>query len=314
MSGAIKGLRGARIGVIAPSGAQLDPAGFERALAWLEARGAVLSPWVSGEPFQRFAAPDEQRLAGIHQAAARDDLDVVMITRGGYGVSRLLDRIDWPLIERSVKRGCRWVGYSDFTAFQLALLAQSGQPSFTGPTVNADFAEGRPDPFTLAQFETLLDGHVPEVSWSDTTPSDVEIPELQGVLWGGNLAMIASLVGTPYLPQIDGGLLFLEDVSEHPYRIERLLHQLFYAGVLQRQQAIILGAFSDWKPAPHDGGYDLTAVVQYWRNRLSTPILGGLPFGHIPARAVLGIGLVYRLSRQANQVRLKPIKQAWPTR
>lgn len=311
-------LKGARIGVIAPSGAHLDVQGFERAMAWLSAQGAVLSTSVPAEPYQRFSANDDQRLAGIHEAALRTDLDVVMITRGGYGLSRLLDRIDWTLVAQSVQRGCRWVGYSDFTALQLGLLAKTGQASFTGPTISADFGEGLPHPFTLTQFESLLSGHVPSVSWPCPVASTEQRLRLEGglegTLWGGNLAMLASLVGTPYLPSVSGGLLFLEDVSEHPYRIERMLHQLYFAGVLQAQKAIVMGEFSNWKPSPQDRGYDLEAVFDYWRARLSVPIIEGLPFGHLPARAVLGCGLTYRLHISDGTARLDPLKPAWPSR
>jgi muramoyltetrapeptide carboxypeptidase len=269
---------------------------------------------VPAEPYQRFSASDNQRLAGIHEAALRTDLDVVMTTRGGYGLSRLLDRIDWGLVAQSVQRGCRWVGYSDFTALQLGLMAQTGQPSFTGPTVSADFGEGKPHPLTLAQFESLLSGRLPSVSWSCPVASKEQRSSFEGTLWGGNLAMLASLVGTPYLPSVSGGLLFLEDVSEHPYRIERMLHQLYFAGVLQAQKAIVMGEFSNWKPSPQDRGYDLAAVFDYWRARLSVPILEGLPFGHVPARAVLGCGLAYRLHISDGTAQLAPIKPAWPSR
>ncbi len=309
----ISALKGARIGVIAPSGAHLDVQEFERAMVWLHAQGAILSTSVPSESYQRFSATDEVRLAGIHEAASRTDLDAVMITRGGYGLSRLLDRIDWGLVAQSVQRGCRWVGYSDFTALQLGLMAQTRQPSFTGPTISADFGEGKPHPLTLAQFESLLSGRIPSVSWSCPVALTDQRLSLEGTLWGGNLAMLTSLVGTPYLPSIGQGLLYLEDVSEHPYRIERMLHQLYFAGVLQAQKVIIMGEFSNWKPSPQDRGYDLAAVFDYWRGRLSVPILEGLPFGHVPARAVLGLGLEYRLRTSGGVAQLDPLRPAWPT-
>ena len=131
--------------------------------------------------------------------------------------------------------------------------------------------------------------------------------DLQGVLWGGNLAMIASLVGTPWLPAIEDGLLFLEDVGEHPYRIERMLHQLFHAGILARQQALILGDFTGWKLAPHDRGYGLEAMIDYWRARLDVPIITGLPFGHTPTRATLAVGRRHRLRVDAGFALLEPL-------
>lgn len=303
-----------RIEIIAPSGAHLSLEAFDAALAALRARGYAVRCTVPREPWQRFSDTDAGRLEQIHRAARAEDIDAVMIVRGGYGLSRLLDRIDWTLVAASAVRGVRWVGYSDFTAFQLALLARTGAVSYAGPGVSGDFGRAPPDPFMLAQFDALMAGHLPAVQWNATAgavgggAADGEAggamggrvggAPLEGTLWGGNLSLVAAAVGTPWLPQVDGGLLFLEDVAEHPYRVERMLHQLLYAGVLARQRAIVLGAFSDWRPAPHDNGYDLQSVIDYFRGRLTVPIVAGLPFGHVPRKAVLGVGVRYRLERR----------------
>ncbi|MGD9943642.1 MAG: LD-carboxypeptidase [Burkholderiaceae bacterium] len=291
---------GPRIAVIAPSGAHLSVPAFEAALERLRAMGCELRDEVPAQPWLRFAGTDEARLAQIERAARMTDIDAVMIVRGGYGLSRLLDRIDWPLVAASVARGVRWIGYSDFTAFQLALLAQTGARSFAGPALAGDFGAARPDAFMLAQFEALLAGHSPDVEWA-AEHDDGRLPageSVQGVVWGGNLSLVAALVGTPYLPEVDGGLLFVEDVAEHPYRVERMLHQLLFAGVLARQRALILGGFTAWKAASHDNGFDLRTVIDYFRARLpQLPIVCGLPFGHLPGKAILELGRRYRLQR-----------------
>lgn len=294
--------RGARIAVIAPSGAHLSLPAFEAALARLQALGHELRYEAPAAPWLRFADTDEARLAQIERVARMTDIDAVMIVRGGYGLSRLLDRIDWPLVAASVARGVRWIGYSDFTAFQLALLARTGAASFAGPALAADFGGGTPDAFMLAQFQALLAGRCADVQWA-SEHDDGCVPAgeaVEGLLWGGNLSLVAAAVGTPYLPQVDGGLLFIEDVAEHPYRIERMLHQLLYAGVLARQRALLLGGFTEWKPAPHDNGFDLYTVVDYFRARLpGVAIVCGLPFGHVPSKAILQVGGRYRLQRGA---------------
>ncbi len=295
-------LRGARIEVIAPSGAHLSLDAFDAAVAALRARGHSVRCDVPREAWQRFSDTDDARLGQIHRAARSTDIDAVMIARGGYGLSRLLDRIDWALVAASATRGVRWIGYSDFTAFQLALLARTGAPSFAGPGVSGDFGAARPDDFMLAHFDALMSGHLLPVQWVEQHPASVRCPAeaIEGTTWGGNLSLVAGAVGTPWLPAVEDGLLFLEDVSEHPYRIERMLHQLLYAGVLASQRAIVLGAFTDWKAAPHDNGYDFASVVEYFRSRVSVPIVTGLPFGHIGRKAVLGVGLRYRLSLEAD--------------
>mgnify|MGYP002077148246 FL=1 len=118
----------------------------------------------------------------------------------------------------------------------------------------------------------------------------------QATLWGGNLAVLCSLVGTPYFPQIQGGVLFLEDVGEHPYRIERLLTQLLHAGVLGRQKAVVLGQFNEYRLTPHDKGFKLQSVVDWLRTQIKPPVLTNLPFGHVPTKVLLPVGAQVSLS------------------
>jgi len=107
---------------------------------------------------------------------------------------------------------------------------------------------------------------------------------------------LCSLVGTPYLPRVKGGILFLEDVAEHPYRVERMLTQLLYAGILARQKAVVLGSFTGYKLVPgYDRGFDMPAVVGWLRSQLKVPVLTGLPFGHVPTKVLLPVGHQVRL-------------------
>lgn len=290
-----------RIRVIAPSGAHLSLDRFDAARAWFAARGHEVRCDVPRTPWQRFSDEDDARLAALHAAAREPDVDVVMVVRGGYGISRLLDRIDWELVASSVRRGVRWVGYSDFTAFHLALLARQKIGSFAGPSFSGDFGRADPDAATVAWFTAALSGKPEPVVFTGEVATHLRTPvpwagEVRGPLWGGNLSMVAALVGTPYLPAIDHGLLFLEDVAEHPYRVERMLHQLHFAGILERQRAVVLGAFTEWRPVAHDNGYDFAAMVGYWRRRIATPIVTGLPFGHVDRKATLEVGRDYRLA------------------
>ena len=102
--------------------------------------------------------------------------------------------------------------------------------------------------------------------------------------------MLVSLLGTPYFPKIKGGVLFLEDVGEHPYRLERMLTQLLHAGVLSQQKAIVLGQFTKYKLVPHDKGFKFASVVGWLRSQLAAPVLTGLPFGHVPTKVLLPVG------------------------
>ena len=120
-------------------------------------------------------------------------------------------------------------------------------------------------------------------------------------MWGGNLAVLTSLLGTPYFPQISGGILFLEDVGEHPYRIERMLTQLLYSGVLARQKAVVLGQFTEFSKVPHDGTFRLATVVAWLRSQLKVPVLTNLPFGHVQTKVLLPVGATVEMALQGRE-------------
>jgi muramoyltetrapeptide carboxypeptidase len=254
---------------------------------------------------QRFAGDDDSRLEAIHRVA-RAAPSVALATRGGYGLTRLLDRIDWKLVARSVERGTRWVGHSDLTALQLGLLAHGGSVrpiTWAGPLAADHFGrsdeEGGVDEVTRDVFLEALHGELEAVGFR--TEAGFEGLDVKGVLWGGNLTMVCSLLGTPHWPRIKGGILFLEDVNEHPYRVERNLLHLHQAGVLAQQRAVVLGQFSAWKPSPLDRGYNLKAVVAHLRSLVRTPILTGLPHGHVPTTVMLPIGARVALATQGRE-------------
>jgi muramoyltetrapeptide carboxypeptidase len=240
---------------------------------------------------QRFAGDDATRLAALHRVAAASP-SIAMATRGGYGLTRLLDAIRWKQIARSVDRGTRWVGHSDLTALQLGLLAATGAPSWAGPMALADFGrvddDGGVDQDTRDVFMEAMDGRLHALGFR--TEAGFDGLGVRGTLWGGNLAVLLSLLGTPHWPRIKGGVLFLEDVGEHPYRIERMLLQLHQAGVLAAQKAVLLGAFTDFRPAPNDRGYGLKQVVAALRAATKTPLMTGLPFGHVQPKLSLPVG------------------------
>jgi muramoyltetrapeptide carboxypeptidase len=242
---------------------------------------------------QRFGGDDETRLAALHRTAQAAPA-VAMAARGGYGLTRLLERIDWKLLARSVGRGTRWVGYSDLTALQLGLLAHTGAGAVTwaGPMALDDFgrsdADGGVDEVTRDCFCEAMAGELEAVGFR--TEAGCDGLAVRGTLWGGNLTMIASLLGTPYMPQVKGGILFVEDVNEHPYRVERMLLQLHQAGVLARQKAVLVGAVTAWKPTPLDRGYAMKAVLERLRAVTKTPLLTGLPYGHVHPKVTLPVG------------------------
>jgi len=269
---------------IAPSGAITHEDRLNRAAAYFSAHGwqvqASDNVW---KKHQRFAGDDDLRLQELH-AAACSDAQVVMAVRGGYGLTRLLGRIDWDLMRTAKKI---WVGHSDFTAFHLALLAKTKASSLAGPMACYDFGSESISPFTERHFWRVLEGHEVSVKIKALRQPKLAVT---GRLWGGNLTVLSSLVGTPYWPQLRGGILFLEDIHEHPYRIERMLYQLEQAGYLKQQRAVLLGDFSGYQLSAHDNGYDFERMVAHLRERFEVPIFTGLPFGHCPDKLTLPVG------------------------
>lgn len=270
--------------LFSPSGAVVDPKTLDLArkrLGKLGFKTAVDRTALAVH--ERFAGTDKQRLASIGRALKQKH-PIVMATRGGYGLSRLLPAIDWAAVAES---GKIFVGQSDFTAFSLALLAKTGAVSYAGPTAVFDFGSSKLDDLTAALFLESMNQELEILSFESPGSDAVDA---RGILWGGNLAMVASLVGTPYMPKIRGGILFLEDIAEHPFRIERMLTQLWHAGILGRQKAIVLGHFTEYRLGTHDNGFDLPAVVAWLREHVKVPVVSGLPYGHVTVKATLPVG------------------------
>ncbi|EEF5014744.1 muramoyltetrapeptide carboxypeptidase [Salmonella enterica] len=291
--------------LIAPSGYCINQQAALRGVQRLTDAGhQVENDEVIRRRYQRFAGTDAERLADVNSLASLTSPDtIVMPVRGGYGASRLLDRIDWQsLASRQQRNPLLICGHSDFTAIQAGLLAQANIITFSGPMLAANFGAETLNTFTEQHFWLALRKAQFTVEWQGDGPQC----DVQGTLWGGNLAMLISLIGTPWMPTIDKGILVLEDVNEHPFRVERMLLQLEYAGILNRQSAIVLGSFSGATPNEYDAGYSLESVYAFLRSRLSVPLITGLDFGHEQRTVTLPIGANATLknTRQGTQLTL----------
>jgi len=278
--------------IYSPSSAVRDKASFKRGIKRLQAQGHQVEVDPDAlSSHMRFAGDDETRLNAIARAAA-SGANIAMISRGGYGLTRLLTKLPYKAIAKSIDNGTQYVGLSDFTAFQLAVYAKTQRITWQGPALGEDFGpEHEPDDIMQACFDDLCLEQGEGTGWRmpvDAIQKTVKVNN--AVLWGGNLAVLTSLLGTPYFPLIKKGVLFLEDVGEHPYKIERMLTQLFNAGVLQNQKAIVFGQFTSYKLISHDKGFKLKTVIDRLRSQLKIPVLTGLPFGHVPTKVLLPIG------------------------
>ena len=291
--------------LIAPSGYPHDPEAIHRALHRLHAQGhRVEGVNATERRYQRFAGTDGERAAELNRLAdpARKLPDIVLAVRGGYGAVRILHGLDYDGLQRRLTdQPIAFVGHSDFTAIQLALLARAGLKTFGGPMLIGDFgAESLSETMSQHFWEALTK---PTVTLTSTVPQ-VQTVDVSGTLWGGNLAVLASLVGTPYMPPVEGGILFVEDVNEQPFRLERTLYQLHLAGILERQQALVLGDFSGGKPFEYDNGYDLNAMIEHMRSVVGIPVVTGLQFGHIPNLVTLPVGADAHLVSNAHGFKL----------
>ena len=315
--------RNPTFGVVAPSGYLVDTEVLPRIESYFARHGCrVLVDTGCGGRHGRFSAPDDERATALHRMAEHPDVDVVLAVRGGYGMSRLLDRLDYALLG-----GCGklFAGHSDFTALNLALLARCGTISLAGPAGAFDFGAAEVDAFTESHFWALLREPEHEVRVDLTLPgadgadaiTSAPVPamgEYRGTIWGGNLALVSHLVGTPYLPRIRDGILFLEDVNEHPYRIERMLLQLHLAGVLDGQRLVLLGQFTGFEPVANDNGYGLDDAIAAIAARTRTPILRGLPFGHVRSKITIPVGATATVRVERDHYRVRFTQYPTPGR
>lgn len=248
--------------LIAPSGYCIKQHAALRGIQRLTDAGhQVNNVEVIARRCERFAGTETERLEDLNSLARLTTPNtIVLAVRGGYGASRLLADIDWQaLVARQQHDPLLICGHSDFTAIQCGLLAQGNVITFSGPMLVANFGADELNAFTEHHFWLALRNKTFTIEWQGEGPTC----QTEGTLWGGNLAMLISLIGTPWMPKIENGILVLEDINEHPFRVERMLLQLYHAGILPRQKAIILGSFSGSTPNDYDAGYNLESVYAF---------------------------------------------------
>lgn len=278
--------------VVAPSGFAES---FERVnigLTRLYNAGFIVTNQQAGSRrYQRFAGSDAERIADFQDivTSRTPAPKVLMGLRGGYGAARLLPSIDFASLGAKMReRGTLFFGFSDVCSIQLALLAKGNMMSFAGPMLYSEFGKPEPSVYTMDSFIRATTNTINTIDVPTIQRTDVNV---EGTLWGGNLSVLASLAGTPYMPNIQDGILFLEDVSEQPYRIERMLNTLYLAGILQKQKAIIFGDFRMGTIRDvYDSSYDFSAVINQIARATRTPVLTGFPFGHITNKASFPLG------------------------
>ena len=285
---------GARIAVVAPASAPPNPALLERGVAYLDGLGYRVErvPEMLA-PRGYLAGPDADRLDAFNSLLRRDDLDALFCVRGGYGVLRLLPDLDYDAARRHPKL---LVGYSDITGLHLALLKKAGWRGISGPMVAVEW--GAMDAAVEQQFWRLARGAIldPLLGPEGEPLQPLRPGTAEGVLLGGNLSLVTRLLGTPYLPTLDGAILFLEEVGEMPYRLDGLLAHLRLAGAFDRLGGVVLGAFTEWAPPDDRPTLSPDDVFADYFGAAPFPVARGLAYGHIPYKSALPIGVRARLT------------------
>jgi muramoyltetrapeptide carboxypeptidase len=292
------------VGVVSPASPPREDVLIPRGLSALLAAGHY--PRIGRSVGSRkgyLAGSDALRARDIMEMFYDDRIRALFCTRGGYGSARLLDLLDYGFIRTHPKI---LVGFSDITALSLALYAKSGLVTFAGPMIAAEFASGLRPMASTALWDMLRvrrqTRNLPDCD--ETRPLRPGIAE--GTLLGGNLTVLCSLIGTSWLPDFRGAVLFLEDVGESVYRIDRMLLQLRQSGMLRRISGVLLGSFTGM-PAEVPNR-DLDDVLKEYLLPLGIPVLADFPFGHIPEKITLPLGGKVRLDADRRTVTvLQPV-------
>lgn len=300
--------KGAAVALIAP-GSPAPEKKIQQAFDNLTALGFRVKPGKNLRARHgHLAGRDAERLADLHAAFADPETAAVWCMRGGYGCTRLLPYLDYALIQRHPKL---LVGYSDITALHLAIHAKTGLVTFHGPVAAADWPEN-----TVQHFRDLAMTGQPRYLIAAPTaaatppPEPEELPyvittgQAAGTLTGGNLSLLAAMAGTPYEPSFRGKIVFIEDVEEQPYSVDRMLTQLLQATDLAEAAGIALGVFADCVPKPNTPSLTLRQTLQECLGHLGMPVLYGLPFGHVPHQVTLPYGISAELDTKKQTLTL----------
>jgi muramoyltetrapeptide carboxypeptidase len=289
--------RGDLIGVISPSSSPDDITRIEKGVRYLESSGyKVIVGKNVGQNYGYLAGTDEQRIDDLHSMFGNREVKAVFCVRGGYGSPRLLDKIDYRLIERNPKI---FVGYSDITALQLALLAKTGLITFAGPMIAVDFYDTI-NPYTEEIFWRLLTSN--KKFGKINLPGNEKIftivkGKTKGKIAGGNLSTFAALSGTKYTPQMKNKILLLEEINEAPYRIDRMINQLRLTGILKNVSGVILGAFVEcYESDANKRTLTLSEVIADYFGKLKVPVVYNFPHGHIKNNITVPIGINLKIN------------------
>ena len=296
------------IGIVGPASPML-PERLAVGVQYLQDRDfrIKLAPHVN-DVHGYLAGSDANRVSDLNQMFLDEDVAAIFCSRGGYGTPRILGKVNYAAIKSHPKI---LVGYSDITALQLAIFKKTGLVTFSGPMVAVEMAKAFAA-FTEANFWQMMTGPLPGFQmrfFPNAAPLKAKSGRARGRLLGGCLSLICALLGTPYLPDFRGAILFLEDVGEEPYRVDRMLSQLKLAGIFNVASGIIFGQFPDCVAKPGSPSLSLPEVIAELTSDLDIPVVVNFPYGHIDAKYTMPIGIEATLDAEIGLVEIsKPAK------
>ncbi len=304
-------LNGDLIGLISPASAVDEFSKVEQGVKYFEKLGYKVEVGKNiGKLHGYLAGSDEERLSDLHYMLRKKEVKAIFCIRGGYGSNRLLNKIDYNLVKRNPKI---FVGYSDITALQLGFFAKTGLITFAGPMLAVDFY-------------SEVNSYAEESFWTSITSNKplgkVKMPngeklfglnkgEKIGRIIGGNLAVLSSLIGSKFLPDLKGKILLLEEIGEAPYRIDRMLSQLSFSNNLDKISGAVLGAFIDCNEKdPTKSSLTLGEVIEDYFGKLKVPVIYNLSHGHIENNLTIPLGIKVKInsSRTTLEFSESPVK------
>jgi muramoyltetrapeptide carboxypeptidase len=292
---------GARVALVAPAGPLRDERDLQRGIENVRSLG--WEPVVSSNALARdgyFAGGDDHRAAALNRALRDESIEAIWCLRGGYGTMRILDALDFDAFCRHPKAV---IGYSDITALHAALAVRCGVMSYHGPTARAQLT-----PFSRASLQRAVAEQCDSLGAANGART-IRGGRAEGVLAGGNVALLAALAGTPYAPRFDGAIVVLEDIDEAVYRIDRMLRQLLMARMLDGAAALAFGACTNCPEAADDGSRRLDDVVAETADLLGIPAVRDIPVGHIADQWTVPLGARAALDADARALTLVPSVQ-----
>lgn len=225
-----------------------------------------------------FAGTEEERVEDLHDAYNDKEISVILATRGGWGTLRMLDKIDFDLIKKNPKS---LIGYSDTTTLQLAIWARTGIGSLSGPMLAVEMGKGIHE-FTEKHFWGYINNteSIYKLPLSEIGSKVMVNGKASGKLLGGCLSMVSFLQGTTYCPDFTNSILFLEDVGEEPYKIDRYLAHLKQVGIFNKIRGLILGEFLDCVSIDNEKSFTVNYLLEEYFSDAEYPVIYNFPYGH----------------------------------